>query len=142
VVQTGDGGGSEWQTSDVNNSASRGRRRRDANKGQRHRFQHQAAIVPDKSTSTDREDLLALVDVISMADYLPLMPERWLSRYPSKGLDGVRSRMACGLDGARSAGLHDVRSAVSNGVRLHGARSVVSMLCVIEAGGPMLEDRS
>jgi hypothetical protein len=51
---------------------------------------YRAIIVLDKSTSTEREDLLAPVHVISMADVLLLKPEQHCPN-TSRGLDAVRS---------------------------------------------------
>jgi hypothetical protein len=57
---------------------------------QRLQFSRYRAIIVPKSTSTEREDLLAPVDVISMADVLLLKPEQHCPN-TSRGLDAVRS---------------------------------------------------
>jgi hypothetical protein len=57
---------------------------------QRLQFSRYRAIIVPESTSTEREDLLAPVDVISMADVLLLKPEQHCPN-TSRGLDAVRS---------------------------------------------------
>ena len=70
--------------------------------------------MPDKSSSTGREDLLALVVVISMADLFLLMPEHWQTEAVREGMLGV---IAVG-------------------------RPLLGDCCWrTDAGGPMLEDR-
>jgi hypothetical protein len=91
VVQTGDGGGREWQIPGADISSTRERRRRNANKG------FGSSGHRNGSTSAVREDSLALVDVIrppsSDARALPLQIPKQRSRWRAVSISPCRNKV-------------------------------------------------